>query len=193
MDIIYHIGHVHEQRKDYAQAKECYERVLSKNPNHARVLQQLGWLYHCDNTGLTDQDTAVNYLSKSLEVDNSDAQTWYILGRCYMLLQKFTKSYESFHEAVVRDGSNPSFWCSIGVLYYQIKQYHDALNAYTRAISLNPYISEVWFDLGTLYEACNNQVDDALDAYNRALELDPGNNVISQKIQDLKSGKYVEE
>ncbi len=175
-------------RKDYNQAKECYDRVLSKNPNHARVLQQIGWLYHYEATGFANQDTALSYLSKSLEADNNDPQTWYILGRCYMLMQKFTQSYESFHEAVVRDGSNPSFWCSIGVLYYQIKQYHDALNAYTRAISLNPYISEVWFDLGTLYEACNNQMDDALDAYNRALELDSNNMVIKQKIQELKSG-----
>jgi tetratricopeptide (TPR) repeat protein len=108
-----------------------------------------------------------------------------------MVQQKYNKAYEAYHEAVIRDGGNPSFWCSIGVLYYQIKQYHDALNAYTRAISLNPYISEIWYDLGTLYEACNNQVEDAIDAFNRALELEPTNTVIKQKIQSLKNGQYV--
>lgn len=82
--------------------------------------------------------------------DNADAQSWYLLGRCYMAQQKFSKAYEAYQQAVYRDGRNPTFWCSIGVLYYQINQYRDALDAYSRAIRLNPYISEVWYDLGTL-------------------------------------------
>ncbi len=82
--------------------------------------------------------------------DNTDAQSWYLLGRCYMSQQKYPKAYEAYQQAVYRDGKNPTFWCSIGVLYYQINQYRDALDAYSRAIRLNPYISEVWYDLGTL-------------------------------------------
>jgi glucose repression mediator protein len=82
--------------------------------------------------------------------DNADAQSWYLLGRCYMAQQKFPKAYEAYQQAVYRDGRNPTFWCSIGVLYYQINQYRDALDAYSRAIRLNPFISEVWYDLGTL-------------------------------------------
>ena len=82
--------------------------------------------------------------------DNTDAQSWYLLGRCYMSQEKYSKAYEAYQQAVYRDGRNPTFWCSIGVLYYQINQYRDALDAYSRAIRLNPYISEVWYDLGTL-------------------------------------------
>lgn len=82
--------------------------------------------------------------------DQTDAQSWYLLGRCYMSQHKFPKAYEAYQQAVYRDGRNPTFWCSIGVLYYQINQYRDALDAYSRAIRLNPNISEVWYDLGTL-------------------------------------------
>ena len=85
-----------------------------------------------------------------LLIDNTDAQSWYLLGRCYMSQAKYPKAYEAYQQAVYRDGRNPTFWCSIGVLYYQINQYRDALDAYSRAIRLNPYISEVWYDLGTL-------------------------------------------
>jgi len=83
-------------------------------------------------------------------LDQTDAQSWYLLGRCYMSQHKFPKAYEAYQQAVYRDGRNPTFWCSIGVLYYQINQYRDALDAYSRAIRLNPNISEVWYDLGTL-------------------------------------------
>ncbi|KAJ3223791.1 hypothetical protein HK099_000684 [Clydaea vesicula] len=186
LDIWFQIGHVHEQKKEFLEAKKAYEKVLAENPNHSKVLQQLGWLYHQENSGFTDQETAISFLTRSLEADLNDAQTWYLLGRGYMAQQKYIKAYDAYQQAVYREGRNPTFWCSIGVLYYKINQYPDALDAYTRAIHLNPYISEVWYDLGTLYESCNNQISDALDAYSRALELDPNNPHIKQTIETLK-------
>lgn len=162
-------------------------RVLTEQPNHAKVLQQLGWLYHQTNAPFANQDQAVSYLTKSLETDGTDSQSWFLLGRAFMAGQKYNKAYEAYQQAVYRDGRNPTFWCSIGVLYYQINQYRDALDAYSRAIRLNPYISEVWYNLGTLYESCNNQVTDAIDAYVRALELDPSNAQIKQRVSLLKN------
>lgn len=186
IDIWFQTGHVYEQQKEYEQAKEAYERVLSENPDHAKVLQQLGWLFHQQNTSFSNQPTAIQYLTRSLKADSADAQSWYLLGRCYMVEQNYNKAYEAYQQAVYRDARNPTFWCSIGVLYYQINQYRDALDAYSRAIRLNPYISEVWYDLGTLYESCNNQMQDALDAYQRASELDPSNPHIRQRLELLR-------
>ncbi|KAI5120544.1 hypothetical protein M0805_000273 [Coniferiporia weirii] len=188
-DIWFQIGHVYEQQKDHGRAKEAYERVVQENPSHAKVLQQLGWLYHQDGSAFQSQDLAITYLTKSLEADSADAQSWYLLGRAYMAGQKYNKAYEAYQQAVYRDGRNPTFWCSIGVLYFQINQYRDALDAYSRAIRINPYISEVWFDLGSLYESCNNQISDAIDAYARASELDPSNGVISQRLQLLRTAQ----
>ncbi|KAK4166100.1 hypothetical protein QBC43DRAFT_19713 [Cladorrhinum sp. PSN259] len=187
-DIWFQIGHVHEQQKDFDNAKAAYHRVLDRDPNHAKVLQQLGWLHHTQSSSFVSQDRAIEYLEKSVAADNSDAQSWYLLGRCYMQQQKYPKAYEAYQQAVYRDGRNPTFWCSIGVLYYQINQYRDALDAYSRAIRLNPFISEVWYDLGTLYESCNNQIADALDAYQRAAELDPSNVHIKTRLQLLRNG-----
>ncbi|KAJ6077252.1 uncharacterized protein N7446_000188 [Penicillium canescens] len=186
-DIWFQIGHVHEQQKDFDSAQAAYQRVLDRDPNHAKVLQQLGWLYHQQSSAFQSQEKAIQFLEKSVNADNNDAQSWYLLGRCYMSMQKYPKAYEAYQQAVYRDGRNPTFWCSIGVLYYQINQYRDALDAYSRAIRLNPYISEVWYDLGTLYESCNNQIADALDAYGRAADLDPSNVHIKARLQLLQS------
>lgn len=188
-DIWFQIGHVYEQQKDYESAKNAYRRVLDRDPNHAKVLQQLGWLHHQQSSSFESQERAIEYLEKSVASDQSDAQSWYLLGRCYMSQQKYPKAYEAYQQAVYRDGRNPTFWCSIGVLYYQINQYRDALDAYSRAIRLNPNISEVWYDLGTLYESCNNQTADALDAYQRAADLDPSNVHIKARLQLLQNGQ----
>lgn len=163
--------------------------MLKDNPNHAKVLQQLGWLYHQPSASFSNSETAISYLTKSLEADPADAQSWYLLGRAFMGGQKYNKAYEAYQQAVYRDGKNPTFWCSIGVLYYQINQYRDALDAYSRAIRLNPFISEVWFNLGSLYESCNNQVNDAIDAYARAHDLDPANAVIKNRLNLLRNAE----
>ncbi|ORZ25741.1 hypothetical protein BCR42DRAFT_457952 [Absidia repens] len=194
-EIYFRLGIIYKQQQkfdlslQYEQAKEAYERVLAENPDHAKVLQQLGWLYHQQNTSFCNQSLAIQYLTRSLKSDSNDAQSWYLLGRCYMAEQNYNKAYEAYQQAVYRDARNPTFWCSIGVLYYQINQYRDALDAYSRAIRLNPYISEVWYDLGTLYESCNNQIQDALDAYQRAAELDPSNPHIKQRLELLRKSQ----
>lgn len=197
-DVWFQIGSVLEQQKNWNSAKEAYEKVLEVNPNHAKVLQQLGCLYSQAEPASAqpgqksplqpfqqDLDIALKYLSQSIEIDSSDAHSWYYLGRVHMIRGDFNAAYEAFQQAVNRDSRNPTFWCSIGVLYYQISQYRDALDAYTRAIRLNPYISEVWYDLGTLYETCNNQISDALDAYSQAERLDPGNPHIKARLEQL--------
>ncbi|WVR03385.1 hypothetical protein IAU60_000376 [Kwoniella sp. DSM 27419] len=186
-DIWFQLGHVYEQDRDFEAARDAYNRVLNHQPDHAKVLQQLGWLHHQPGAPFADQDKAVAYLTKSLETDGTDAQSWYLLGRAFMAGQRYNKAYEAYQQAVYRDGRNPTFWCSIGVLYYQINQYRDALDAYSRAIRLNPYISEVWYNLGSLYESCNNQITDAIDAYSRAAELDPTNNTIKQRLNMLSN------
>jgi tetratricopeptide (TPR) repeat protein len=102
--------------------KEAYELVLAENPDHAKVLQQLGWLYHQQTASFANQAMAVQYLTRSLKSDDSDPQSWYLLGRCYMAEQNYNKAYEAYQQAVYRDSRNPTFWCSIGVLYFQINQ-----------------------------------------------------------------------
>ena len=41
-------------------------RVLESDPNHAKVLQQLGWLHHQQSSGFDSQELAIEYLEKSV-------------------------------------------------------------------------------------------------------------------------------
>jgi len=100
IDIWFQIGRVYEQQKKFALAKEAFEKVKAANPNHAKVLQHLGWLYHQPNTDFTNQDEAIRYLKASLQSDKKDAQTWYQLGRCYMAQNKHNDAYEAYQQAV---------------------------------------------------------------------------------------------
>ena len=146
-DLWFQIGHVEEFKMDFQGAIKCYDLCLSIDPNHAKVLQQLGYLYQLD--GCLDLSKSLDLLKKSIDLDINDSQTWYLLGRCYFKMEKYVKAYDSYQQAVYRDGRNYTFWSSIGVLYYKINQFADALDAYTRALHLNPYSWQVYkVDLG---------------------------------------------
>lgn len=179
----YQIGHVHELKREITVALDMYKHALAENPKHPKTLQNFGWLEHQHNNNSSE---AIRLLKHSAELDPSDGQTWYLLGRVYMALREFRQAYDAYQQAVYRDGRNATFWCSIGVLYYQMNQYRDAMDAYSRAIRLNPYVSEVWYDLGTLYESCS-QSQDAIDAYRKAADLAPDNTQITARLSVLES------
>jgi hypothetical protein len=44
----------------------AYHRVLDRDPNHAKVLQQLGWLHHTQSQHFDSQERAIEYLEKSV-------------------------------------------------------------------------------------------------------------------------------
>ena len=66
----------------YESAKNAYRRVLDRDPNHAKVLQQLGWLYHQQNSSFTSQEQAIEYLEKSVNSGTSPSTWRNVLSPC---------------------------------------------------------------------------------------------------------------
>lgn len=57
---------VADSHLQYESAKGAYRRVLDRDPKHAKVLQQLGWLHHQQSNSYTSQDQAIEYLEQSV-------------------------------------------------------------------------------------------------------------------------------
>jgi Tfp pilus assembly protein PilF len=55
----------------FENAKVAYHRVLDRDPNHAKVLQQLGWLHHTQSQHFDSQERAIEYLEKSVAAGGS--------------------------------------------------------------------------------------------------------------------------
>lgn len=94
------MGTLNELQKDLDGALKAYERVLAAAPKHAKALQQLGWLYHQPETSFSSHETSISCLSRSLDADNTDPLTWYLLGRAHMADKKYNEAYEAYQQAV---------------------------------------------------------------------------------------------
>ena len=79
-----------------------------------------------------------------------NAESWYLLGRVYLLQEMVVDTYHCLQQAAMIDGRSTTTWITIGVLYYGIKQYRDSLDSLARAIRINPYIREPWYNLFVL-------------------------------------------
>lgn len=177
----YQLGTLHDITGVVTTASEAYQNALSRNQNHVKGMQALAWLMH---KGGEDND-AVDMLQRAARCEETNAESYYLIGRIYMANNEFRVAYDNYQRAVHLDGKNPYFWCSIASLYYHREQHLDAIDAYSKAIQINPDMPDVWFDLGTLYEMYN-QLNDAMNSYRRALHLQPNNSLISQRIQAVK-------
>ncbi|XP_070173907.1 lysine-specific demethylase 6A-like isoform X1 [Littorina saxatilis] len=166
-----HVAHLLEVQGKSKAAKESYEAflLLDNLPAtlKATALRQLGWLYHTSpllGEKVDREQRAIHNLTKSVDLDASNGQTWYMLGRCYSKLNKVHDAFVSYRQSIDKSEANADTWCSIGVLYQQQNQPMDALQAYICAVQLDKSHSAAWTDLAILYETCN-QPSDALACY----------------------------
>ncbi|KAJ1489147.1 hypothetical protein T484DRAFT_3534865 [Baffinella frigidus] len=183
-DVWLHIGHIYELQQLYDKAMESYQNGMQDNANNPKLLQHIAWL-RLQDCPFQNVTTAIQLLTKASEIDPSDAQSWYILGRCQVGVREYNKAHHAYQQAVYRDERNPTLWCSIGILYYKIGQYKEALDAYSKATRFNPFMSAVWYNLGTLYESCK-QPPDAKDAYQHALEIDKDSVHVRERLHRLQ-------
>jgi len=70
---------------------------------------------------------ALSCLGKSVEMNPTSAQAWYLLGRCYIASAQYSDAKECYHRCINLDPNNEDCWCSIGILYYAYGQYREAL------------------------------------------------------------------
>ncbi|CCA77876.1 hypothetical protein PIIN_00522 [Serendipita indica DSM 11827] len=182
MDIWFQIGHVYEQQKDYDNARDAWERVLQDAPHHAKVLQQLGWLFHQQAAPFVNQEMAVTFLTKSLEAGQSlflgispdwipgffggllaqprDGSTLVDIWPILLTIQLFV------------DSSDAQSWYLLGRAYMTSQKYNKAYEAYQQAVYRDGRNPTFWISIGVLYFQIN-QFKDALDAYSRAIRLNP--------------------
>lgn len=72
-------------------------------------------------------EEAAKTIEKALDIDAYDIYSWQDLARCYLLLQKFTKSMEACEYGLAIDEKNPLLGFIKGYIHYQNLEYKECI------------------------------------------------------------------
>ena len=161
----HNLGKVYLERKEFAQAKACFEQACQINPNSPLSLTSLGAL----EAAAGNTEAAIGYYQKSLALAPDYYETQYNLANQLMIRQQTAEALPLYRQAwQQRPESFP-----IGANYARAllldRQWEAAGEVYRQVVRLDPQASLGWEGLGRVYLK-QRQAEAALPVLGKAYE-----------------------
>ena len=109
-----------------------YTRAASLEPPNAEQLREVGQAYVL----LDDTADAGKWFLRSIEMNSSDPESWYNLGRLRYTEQRFSDAVDSFKHALTLAPGSVKVENNLGLAYEGLNRTDDAVIAYRQAIAL---------------------------------------------------------
>lgn len=165
---IYNLGcsYLNSRPRNFAKARECFQRVLTINPAYKQAYYQLGMSY-----GYEDRyDVALTYMDKAIALseDYLTAQNWKALVLFEM--KRYEEAIQAYSAAIMLDPRNDELYVRRAAAKVDSKQFDTAVNDLNFALELNPQNTEAVMILSNLYLETGNtelalaKIDHALNA-----------------------------
>jgi tetratricopeptide (TPR) repeat protein len=105
-DIYLGYGAVYMSLRDFDNAKKQYNSGLEANPKNVHILTDLGTYYlgsyyeerEDENKALKNIDTAIDYMMRSYQIDNTDQNTLFKLSVCYWIKNDCENAWKYYNE-----------------------------------------------------------------------------------------------
>jgi tetratricopeptide (TPR) repeat protein len=146
--------------------------------------------------GQEANETAVDLLSRAIEVDANFVVAQYTLGAVHQALGNRWKAAAQFRAATQLDASYPEPYKALGDLFLAAPRrlFDQAVEAYQKAIELRPFYADAHVGLGDA-RAAKGEIDAAIAAYQKALTynaINPKVHMSLGKIYYAEKGLYYE-
>lgn len=136
------------------------------------VVDAGGWR-QCGDQALNKGDYAKSliYYDKSLEADQSHAETWNNKGAALAYLGRYQKAVLCYDKAINTSQTSSLPWNNKGLALYNLGRVDEALDCLNRSCSLDQGNAGAWYNKGILLSG-RGRYREALDYYNRSIEDD---------------------
>ncbi len=220
-ELWFYLGNAYFENRNYSEAINAYERVLSLNPAFQSAYISLASTYArigkkrkakriiFEGLKKFDNDEFL-YLSsivlaecgyfkdaekiiKGLIGKNRDDAYLVVLGNIYLGMEKYEEALKAYQEAIEINEKNEEAWNNLGFLYFSLGNYVKARECYERATSINQGYREAWYNLGYLEHTLGN-LSNAVFYYWKALQIDARDEVTWNNLGNAlyNLGKYME-
>lgn len=141
---------------------------IKENDPVALVKQSIAFIEEGQN------DRAISYCNKAIEINPSNAEAYYNRGRAYGRKHQYDKAISNYNQAL---GINPSYaeaFYNRGRSYHRKHKYDKAISDFNRAIEINPrdWVFMFYTHRGVTYKE-KGQYDKAISDFNMAIDINP--------------------
>lgn len=174
------------ERGHYQAAIPDLKQYLGAHPASARAHYDLGYA----DFRTHDIAGAVRELSKSLELDGSNAQAHKILGLVCTFVGRYDLAEVEMQRAAALEPASAEIHYWLGRIYYTREVYPLAVKQFQDAVRLDGSDAKAYTNLGLVLEAMGKDAD-ALADYNKAIEIDEQRRESSPWPYEYLSAHYV--
>ena len=126
------LASIREKQKDYAKAREAYEKLLALNPNFVPALNNLSYLYA---EQFNQPDKAYELAQKARTLDPGNAAVADTLGWAAYKRGDYSQALTLLQESAGKLGANAEIQYHLGMAHYMMAQADAARAAFQSAIA----------------------------------------------------------
>lgn len=156
------------QQGELQSAAAIYQKILTRQPNHADALHLLGVVLA--ETGR--YDTALACIGEAIRSGGPRPAYCANLGRVFMRQQRFTEAVACFRQALRHNPLDAGVTMQLARGLAAVGNLTEAETAFAQAAAIDPGMHEAHFNLGILW-TMQQRVPDACRSYERALKAWP--------------------
>ena len=133
------LGEIEDQQKDYAAARDAYEKLLAIDPRSVQAMNNLAWLY-AERFGQVDKAFAL--ASKARELRPYDSFVADTLGWVLYRMRQYPRALTLLQESADRQPDAADVQFHLGMVQYMMGDEEPARASLQRALQLNKDLAD---------------------------------------------------
>lgn len=172
------------EAKDYAGAREQYEKALEIVPGNAAILRGIARAWY----GEKKKDEAIATLKRVLEIEPGDTDTALLLSNVQLEQGQLEDGKATLAKVPAEAIKDPGIYVNLGVVLLNKKQPQDAWEEFDKAVKLKPDDADSYFYRGLAAYQSKKKAEAKAD-FQKYLELAPSGDQAKDARELLKSIK----
>ena len=170
-DAEYTLGLCYLKRKDVAQARQLYERMVDRLGNRPALRVLVGRAYR--ETGFLSE--SIEEFKKAIALDSKFPRVHYYLGLTYLYKDGASRIPDATEEFKIELTANPEEYFAnfyLGILYIMDRKWDLAIGLLEKAVRKQPNNPDPYFHLGQAYQGAG-RYPEAIEVLQKTIALNP--------------------